>query len=249
MTGPNLTNNLLGVLIRFRSEKVAVIADLQQMFYSFYVRSDHRDYLRFVWHENNDLTKELVDFRMKVHVFGLQKTADIAGEMSGMDVKEYIFVTSMLMTHCPHTVRVKKRLVCSKELSKLYFASGKLLLHEAMTEQLDWDHPLPDEFRAKFKTWKNSLKLLENVQIPRTCGGDLSDIYHRVLLLKGLKASFINLIDEVPSSFPLVTPDEDCEVRTLKTTVGKEVPFGIHRFEHFSTWISLIRAVTTLKTM
>ncbi|CAC5374701.1 unnamed protein product [Mytilus coruscus] len=55
-------------------------------------------------------------------------------------------------------------------------------------------------------------------------------------------------IDEVPSSFPLVTPDEDCEVRILKTTVGKEVPFGIHRFEHFSTWISLVRAVTTLKT-
>ncbi|CAC5400192.1 unnamed protein product [Mytilus coruscus] len=57
-----------------------------------------------------------------------------------------------------------------------------------------------------------------------------------------------NHIDEVPSSFPLVTPDEDCEVRILKTTVGKEVPFGIHRFEHFSTWISLVRAVTTLKT-
>ncbi|CAC5376973.1 unnamed protein product [Mytilus coruscus] len=57
-----------------------------------------------------------------------------------------------------------------------------------------------------------------------------------------------NHIDEVPSSFPLVTTDEDCEVRILKTTVGKEVPFGIHRFEHFSTWIGLVRAVTTLKT-
>ncbi|CAC5374797.1 unnamed protein product [Mytilus coruscus] len=68
------------------------------------------------------------------------------------------------------------------------------------------------------------------------------------LWLKGPDASFIDHIDEVPSSFPLVTPDEDCEVRILKTTVGKEVPFGIHRFEHFSTWISLVRAVTTLKT-
>ncbi|CAG2256000.1 unnamed protein product [Mytilus edulis] len=68
------------------------------------------------------------------------------------------------------------------------------------------------------------------------------------LWLKGPNASFIDHIDEVPSSFPLVTPDEDCEVRILKTTVGKEVPFGIHRFENFSTWISLVRAVTTLKT-
>ncbi|KAJ8381260.1 hypothetical protein SKAU_G00020380 [Synaphobranchus kaupii] len=42
------------------SEPVAVMSDIQQMFHSFLVREDHRDYLR----------SEVVEFRMKVHVFG-----------------------------------------------------------------------------------------------------------------------------------------------------------------------------------
>ena len=70
MTGPNMTNNLVGVLMRFRKGAVAVVADIQQMFYSFSVRPDHRNYLRFVWPEDNDLNNNLVDYRMKVHVFG-----------------------------------------------------------------------------------------------------------------------------------------------------------------------------------
>lgn len=53
MTGLNLMNNLVGVLMIFRLEKIAVIADLQRMFYRFLVHPSYRDYLRFVWCENN----------------------------------------------------------------------------------------------------------------------------------------------------------------------------------------------------
>ncbi len=35
LSGPNFTNNLIGVLLRFRREKIAVMSDVQQMFYSF----------------------------------------------------------------------------------------------------------------------------------------------------------------------------------------------------------------------
>ena len=38
LTGPDLNNSLLGVLMRFRKEKVAVMADIQQMFYCFLER-------------------------------------------------------------------------------------------------------------------------------------------------------------------------------------------------------------------
>lgn len=41
LTGPNLTNSLLGVFIRFRRDQIAVIADIEQMFYSFYVKEEH----------------------------------------------------------------------------------------------------------------------------------------------------------------------------------------------------------------
>ena len=59
MKGPNLTNSLLGVILQFRKDKIAVIANIKQMFYSFMVSPLHRDYLLFVWPEDNDLSKKI----------------------------------------------------------------------------------------------------------------------------------------------------------------------------------------------
>lgn len=70
LRGPDLKNSLLGVLICFRTEPVAVMSDIQQMFHSFLVREDHRDYLRFLWFRDHQLDNEVVEFCMKVHVFG-----------------------------------------------------------------------------------------------------------------------------------------------------------------------------------
>lgn len=47
LQGPNLNNGLLGVLLRFRKEPVAITADVRQMFYCFLVQEEHRDVLRF----------------------------------------------------------------------------------------------------------------------------------------------------------------------------------------------------------
>lgn len=69
-TGPNLTNNLQGILIRFPKEKCAIVADIEQMFYSFLVREDHRDYLRFLWYKDNDPDAPLIEYRMTAHAFG-----------------------------------------------------------------------------------------------------------------------------------------------------------------------------------
>lgn len=45
---------------------------------------------------------------------------------------------------------------------------GKLLLREAMVEPVEWDQPLPDDFRSKFDSWKETLSALGGVNIPRT---------------------------------------------------------------------------------
>ncbi|XP_035995613.1 uncharacterized protein LOC110368714 isoform X1 [Fundulus heteroclitus] len=78
LTGPDLNNTLLGVLIRFRKELIAATADIQQMFYGFLVSPDHRDYLRFLWHKDNDLSKEVQEYRMRVHVFGNSPSPAVA---------------------------------------------------------------------------------------------------------------------------------------------------------------------------
>ncbi|MEW8339513.1 MAG: hypothetical protein AB2708_06655, partial [Candidatus Thiodiazotropha taylori] len=70
LRGPDLTNSLLGILIRFRREPVAITADIEQMFYCFLVEERHRNFLRFFWYAHNDPSKQLIEYRMQVQVFG-----------------------------------------------------------------------------------------------------------------------------------------------------------------------------------
>jgi hypothetical protein len=49
LQGPNLMNSLVGVLLRFRQERVAFVADIESMFYQIRVPDSQMNYLRFVW--------------------------------------------------------------------------------------------------------------------------------------------------------------------------------------------------------
>lgn len=70
LQGPNLTSSLLGVLIRFRQEPVAVMAEIQSMFHQVKVAEEHLDFLRFLWLPEGNLEQELVHYCMTVHLFG-----------------------------------------------------------------------------------------------------------------------------------------------------------------------------------
>lgn len=60
--GPDLSNSLQGILMRLRRERIAVTADAEQMFHNFKVKEDHRNFLRFIWHADNDFEKPLQEF-------------------------------------------------------------------------------------------------------------------------------------------------------------------------------------------
>ena len=49
LSGPDNLNSLLGILLRFRREPIAVTCDIEQMFYNYLFHRKHRDYLRFLW--------------------------------------------------------------------------------------------------------------------------------------------------------------------------------------------------------
>ncbi|XP_071486058.1 uncharacterized protein [Diadema antillarum] len=48
LQGPNLMNNLLGVLCRFRKEEITFATDVKSMFHQFQVPKEDRDLLRFL---------------------------------------------------------------------------------------------------------------------------------------------------------------------------------------------------------
>ena len=87
LSGPDLTNSLVGVLLRFHQEYIALMSDVKQMFHQVAVAAEDRDVFRFLWWPNGDLTKEPEAHQMQVHLFGatsspscrsfaLRKTAD-----------------------------------------------------------------------------------------------------------------------------------------------------------------------------
>lgn len=113
LKGPDMNNSLLGVLLRFRKERVAVLADIQQMFYCFLVEGDHRNLLRFLWNKDNDINKEVVEYRMRVHVFGnspspavavyglrraIRETAQEYGEATVRFVERHFYVDDGLIS-------------------------------------------------------------------------------------------------------------------------------------------------------
>ena len=70
ISGPDLTSHLVGVLTRFRELPIAVMADVEKMFYQVRVAEHHRSLLRFLWWQDGDWTKQPTDYEMNVHVFG-----------------------------------------------------------------------------------------------------------------------------------------------------------------------------------
>lgn len=70
LQGPDLTNRLLGVLLRFRREPVALMADIAQMFHQVKVPLKERDVLRYLWWPDGDFDCPPQVYRMTVHLFG-----------------------------------------------------------------------------------------------------------------------------------------------------------------------------------
>ena len=64
LQGPNFTNQIVGVLTRFREEQIALVADIESMFYQVRVPVKQQDMLRFIWWPEGNLDAEPEDYVM-----------------------------------------------------------------------------------------------------------------------------------------------------------------------------------------
>ena len=58
LQGPENTSSLIGVILRFRVNSVAVAADIKRMFHQVFVSPEDRGALCYLWWPNGDLTKD-----------------------------------------------------------------------------------------------------------------------------------------------------------------------------------------------
>ena len=77
LKGPDLLQNLHGVLLRFRQEQYALVADIYQMFHQIRVRPEDQPALSFLW-RGLETTKPPDLFQMVVVIFGAKCSPCIA---------------------------------------------------------------------------------------------------------------------------------------------------------------------------
>ncbi|GFR64086.1 Gag-pol fusion polyprotein, partial [Elysia marginata] len=165
LSGPDLTNNLIGILIRFRRDSRPITADIEQMFYQFNVDEQHRDFLRFLWFEDNKPEKGLVEYRMTVHLpmhscLGLPWCLQRDAFMINPKVGKAQFTRRGLLS----------------ALNSIYdpigflspaTISGKILLRRISPDGKTWDEPLPESFLPDWQLWTKHIQSLNGVAIPR----------------------------------------------------------------------------------
>eukprot|EP00057_Strongylocentrotus_purpuratus_P002697 XP_003725052.1 PREDICTED: uncharacterized protein LOC100888496 [Strongylocentrotus purpuratus] len=176
LRGPDYTNNLVGVLTRFRQEPVAIVGDIEGMFHQVKVPTKDRDALRFLWWKDGDLSKDPIDYRMTVHLFGatsspscasyaLRKTAndnkDTLPENVIKTVQENFYVDDCLKS-VPTT---KEAVELVGDLCDL-LQKGGFRLTKWMSNELEVLSSIPEPERAK-----SIVNLdLDDLPIERTLG-------------------------------------------------------------------------------
>ena len=143
-------NNLIGVLMRFRKENIAVMCDIEQMFHSFYVDPSHRDFLRFLGFKGNDPSKPIIKYQMNVHLFGNGPSPAVATyglRRTAID-KKFIsrnFYVDDGLTSLPSTQGATD-LVKSVQAT---LATANLRLHKVVSNSVEVMEAFPAEDRAK----------------------------------------------------------------------------------------------------
>ena len=77
LKGPDLLQNLAAVLLRFRQEKCALVADVHQMFHQIRVRPSDQPALSFLW-QGLDMSRSPDLYQMLVVIFGARCSPSIA---------------------------------------------------------------------------------------------------------------------------------------------------------------------------
>lgn len=158
LQGPDLTNNLTGVLCRFRQERIAFMCDIQAMVHQVKVDVEHRNLLRFLWWDDPEMKRDLVEFRRTVHLFdatssqgcanfAFKTTADRYQESCGREGADFVrrnFYVDDGLKSVQFVEQAKELIKNTKSLCQ----KGGFRLHKFTSNNKEVMSPVPQEDRA-----------------------------------------------------------------------------------------------------
>ncbi|XP_068684143.1 uncharacterized protein [Montipora foliosa] len=185
LPGPPLQPNLASVLIRFRTHKICLIADIEKMFLQVKLAPEDRDVHRCLWRDlqPNEAPKVC---RMQRLTFGVNASPFLAiatvhahvnkyKEMSPYAVEEIL--QNMYVDDClTGADTVDSTLKLQQEMSEITMTAAFNLTKwaELWLKGLHWNDPLDNDTKAKWLSWKSESLQLKDVTIPRCFGNGIT---------------------------------------------------------------------------
>ena len=254
LQGPDLSNKLIGVLIRFRLYPVAFMADIQAMFHQVRVVREDQDVLRFLWWPEGDLDKNPEKYKMTVHLFGgtwspscctyaLRHTAEDHKEGYSAEAVETMlrnFYVDDCLKSVP-TVREANELV--KELKKLA-ADGGFNLTKWTSNSSKVINEIPDCDRSK----KAQERTLEDPTEDRALGvcwrvredslGFQAQRMEQPLTKRGVLSMLSSVYDPLGLASPFVLIARRIVQNLCQEKIGWDDPIPEKERKQWEQWIS-----------
>ena len=120
----------------------------------------HRNFFRFFWYLDNDPDSELVEYRMRVHVFGnspspsvasygLRKLDDRSKEDFGIDIQEFIANDFYVDDGLTSTPTIDSAISLMRMTQQAFEVNGNLRLHKIASNSKEVMSSFPSEDLAK----------------------------------------------------------------------------------------------------
>ncbi|TWW61438.1 hypothetical protein D4764_04G0000850 [Takifugu flavidus] len=258
MQGPDLTNTLIGALMRFREEPIAMMADIESMFYQVRVPGTDADLLRFLWWPNGDLSAPVKDYRMVVHLFGatsspsvasyaLRRTAEDRRGTAAPEAMETV-LRNFYVDYCLKSVATEEEAVALVKSLRYLCAEGGFSLTKWVSNSRRVLSSIPAELRA---TELKDLDLAQDdLPTERALGVQWCTFTYRIKsqdkpkTRRGILSVVNSTYDPLGFLVPLILPAKLLMRDLCKEKLGWDEDFSDSRTERWYKWLEDLTLVS-----
>ncbi|TNN04864.1 Gag-Pol polyprotein, partial [Schistosoma japonicum] len=144
LRGPNAANSLIGVLLRFRLRRIALAADIKEMFLQVIIPEGDREAFRLLWWKDDDTEQKIIEYCLTVHPFSavsspfcanfaLRKTEDMFCEDTMEDIRRVTDSIHDAMTSAEQLGSILKKVAGEEECCRLILAKAGVAPLEIQT--------------------------------------------------------------------------------------------------------------------
>ncbi|KAL3989127.1 hypothetical protein ACER0C_013445 [Sarotherodon galilaeus] len=265
LTGPELTNSLIGVLCRFRKGQVAIMCDIERMFHQFHVKAEDPDYLRFLWWDDGNFQAQPSVYRMRVHLFGAASSPGCANfglkHVAAQGHGHYSKTTIQFIERNFYvddgltSVATKDEAIKLVKEARQLCSAGKLRIHKFISNNHEVLASIPESESAD--SVRNRDLVLGESQIERALGIKwciVSDQFHfrvivdeRPLSRRGVLSTVASIYDPLGFVAPFILVGKQILQQMCQDKVGWDEPLSEELKPRWESWLLDLKNLADIK--